>query len=331
MNFEEREIIVQGTKIVLENGKGSDIYVSKNLSDDMDKVSSQIAWWSSVKAAALAEQEMVDAGYRQWRAQKAMELLGDGDKIPEWKVKNEIDADAKFIGFKQAIAKAAENVAAADGMLQAFLKKSNILQSLGASLRAERDTVEVATKTRREPAPVLEDDDEDDLGPEPPAKDEEPPPRKKVGRPKGSGAKKESAKDPEKAKAYYEEEAKAAAASESASEEPPKRKRGRPPKPRPEGEEEAPKRPRGRPRKVRPDGEPEPVKRPRGRPKKVQPEAETTGNKTVAEVDLDDDDFPASYGSGGESAEKEESPAKELDALKARRERMKAAIKAKKK
>lgn len=311
MNFEAREIVVQGTKIVLENGKGTDIYVSKNLSDDMDKVSSQIAWWSSVKAAALAEQEMVDAGYRQWRAQKAMELLGEGDKVPEWKVKNEIEADKKFIGFKQAIATAAENVAAADGMLQAFLKKSNILQSLGASLRAERETVDVSTKaTKREPAPTLddEDDDEDELGPEP-AKDEAEPPPRKRGRP------------PKKL-----DEAEAA---ELASGEAPKRKRGRPPKARPEGEEEAPKRPRGRPRKVRPEGEAEPVKRPRGRPRKVQPETEAAAHKPVAEVDLDDDDFPASYGSGGEGEEKVESPADEKEALKKRQERMKAAIKAK--
>lgn len=191
VDFNKRTVVVQGTEVVLDSGPGTDIYVSKDLSEEMDKVSSLIAWWASVKAAAIEEQERVDAMYRRWRAQTVLQLLRDEPKLAEWKIKACIEAHDDFMKFKAAVAKAAENVAAADGMMQAYLKKANILQSRGASLRAEKDRTTVRTMDsdpEPEPAPArskarkvstasdepkqstdresdLDDDDDDDFPP----------------------------------------------------------------------------------------------------------------------------------------------------------------------
>jgi len=83
---------------------------------------------------------------------------------------------------------------------------------------------------------------------------------------------------------------KKAAASEEAEGEAPKRKRGRPPKPKPEGAEAAPAEPkkRGRPPKPKPEGAEAAAPKKRGRPPKAKP-AETETEEVEPDADLDED------------------------------------------
>lgn len=162
MDFGDRTIKVQGQTIKVKTGKGSDFWTSKDISRDMDRVASLIAWWGSVKGAAMQEAETVDAFYRQWRARKALEILERDPKLAEWKVKALIEADPEFARVKAGIAKAQENVEVATVMVRAAEKKANILQSRGANLRAEKRTQGMHTPADEPEEEESDEQDEDD-------------------------------------------------------------------------------------------------------------------------------------------------------------------------
>jgi hypothetical protein len=162
MSFNKTQIIVQGQTIDIEIGEGTETHIG-DISKDMAQVGSQIAWWGRVKAAAIQELEAADAVYRNWRAQAALEALKNDPKLSEWKVKLVIESLKKFLEIKTAISKATENVAACDGMMQAFLKKANVLQSTGANIRAEIDNDSLTTPVEPKEARKGAEDDEDDI------------------------------------------------------------------------------------------------------------------------------------------------------------------------
>lgn len=156
MDFSNRMIRVAGQTVKVKTHGGSEL-VNKDISDAMERVSPMIAWWSSVKAAAIQEYEQADAVYRQWRARAALEILNKNEKLAEWKVRTMIDALPDFFRYKKAISLAKENIELAGGMVKAFEKRANILQSRGANLRAERRTQDLHTP-EQDPD---ENDDED--------------------------------------------------------------------------------------------------------------------------------------------------------------------------
>jgi hypothetical protein len=144
--FARQKIKVAGTAIdVLILGDGSELAISENLSDDMDRVSAQLAYWGSVLAEASAEKVQVDAFYRRFRASCAEAVLQRDPKAAEWKVKNAIEATDGFIQHKNAIAMAERNVGILEAMVRAFDKKANQLQSKGARVRSELNATGMTT------------------------------------------------------------------------------------------------------------------------------------------------------------------------------------------
>jgi CarD family transcriptional regulator len=71
------------------------------------------------------------------------------------------------------------------------------------------------------------------------------------------------------------------------------KKRGRPPKPKPEGAEAAAPKKRGRPPKAKPEGAEAAAPKKRGRPPKAKPPEETEEADLDADLDSDDDDIEA--------------------------------------
>jgi hypothetical protein len=134
MNFSKRTITVNDTDVELDVDVGLPI---ANVSTDMDRIASQMAWWGSVWAAAEREAAQVEAHYRQWRASKINEIVKRDPKLAEWKVKALVEADPKFLAFKRAAATTIENTTLARAVFDSLDKKSNQLQSKGAMQRSE--------------------------------------------------------------------------------------------------------------------------------------------------------------------------------------------------
>jgi len=150
--FARQKIKVQGTVVdVYIVGDGAELPIGANLSDEMDRVAAQLAYWAAVVADAKAELTQVDAWYRRYRADFALKVLAKDGKIADWKVKYQIEASDGFVQHKNAVALAEKNLALAEGMVRAFDKKANQLQSKGARIRSELNAQGMTTpETPRE-------------------------------------------------------------------------------------------------------------------------------------------------------------------------------------
>lgn len=150
--FARQRIKVQGVTVeVMIMGDGAELPIGADLSEEMDRVAAQLAYWASVAADAKAELMQVDAWYRRYRADFALKVLGKDNKIPDWKVKYQIEASDGFVKHKDALALAEKNLALAEGMVRGFDKKANQLQSRGAKMRSELNAQGMTTpETPRE-------------------------------------------------------------------------------------------------------------------------------------------------------------------------------------
>lgn len=158
-DFAKRSITVAGTVVELDTREGLPI---ADISGDMDKVASQMAWWGSVWAAAEREALEADAFYRSWKAKKFNEFLESDPKLAIDKVNAKVEACSEFLQFKQAIAKATENATLARAIFNAYDKKGNMLQSRGAIARGELAKTGMTTPVSPKPRATVTDDDEDD-------------------------------------------------------------------------------------------------------------------------------------------------------------------------
>jgi hypothetical protein len=144
MSFNETEIVVNGNPIKINI---SDELEITDISDDMDKVASQMAYWGSVWASAEQESAASDAYYRRWRATVGRKIAKDDPKLAEWKVRQLIEESSDFHSIKNDLSKALENVIHAKTMYEAFRVKANMLQSKGAMMRHELDSTSMRTTT----------------------------------------------------------------------------------------------------------------------------------------------------------------------------------------
>jgi hypothetical protein len=165
LNFAKRTIIVNGEKVEFD---AKTHFPVGDVSDDMRDVSSLIAWWGSVWAAAEAERINADAFYRQWRAKAGEALMVSDPKLSDEKRKQKIEAMPEFLKFKAAMALAEENVTLSKVAVQALDKKSNLLQSLGANIRSERRSDGMSTPINPKSAQDggVEVDDDNDEAPQ---------------------------------------------------------------------------------------------------------------------------------------------------------------------
>lgn len=150
--FARQRIKVQGTVVdVYIVGDGAELPIGSDLSDEMDRVSAQLAYWGSLAAEAQAELIQVDAWYRRFRAQTSTDVLAKDPKASEWKVRNVVEGSDGFIKHKDAIALAEKNLGVCEAMARAFEKKANQLQSKGARVRSELNAQGMTTpETPRE-------------------------------------------------------------------------------------------------------------------------------------------------------------------------------------
>jgi len=157
MSFNKIDITVNGEKLAMDLNETLEI---GDISEDMKKVAAQMGFWGSVWAAAEGEMERCDAFYRKWRAETTKKLMAANDKMAEWKLKQEVEADPKFIQYKEAIAKSITNATLARSVFEAFKIKSNVLQSKGARERAELDSTGMTTPTTRGAEPKRHKDED---------------------------------------------------------------------------------------------------------------------------------------------------------------------------
>lgn len=143
MGFGKIETVLGGKQIQLDVDQEPTI---QDLSDDMDRVAAQIAFWGELWGAAEGERVMADARYRAWAAQLAMKLQ-KMDGMSEWKVKARIEADPGFIKCKEAIAKTTRDATVMRAVFDAFKSKASMLQSKGARARAELEATGMATRS----------------------------------------------------------------------------------------------------------------------------------------------------------------------------------------
>lgn len=179
-DFTKSKLKVMGAVVAANS---ADAELSDDTSKDMTKTPGHIVFWSAAHAAAIQEELQVDGRYRAWRAQTELKFVSEGKpgkKGAEVKrptlddVKRAVESDPTFLKFKDAIAESAYNVALTKGMVLAFDKRSNLLQSTGATKRTELEKLGVVTpaepaKGKRgkaaakpDPTPDIEDDDEDE-------------------------------------------------------------------------------------------------------------------------------------------------------------------------
>ena len=135
-------IKVRGEEVKVDRDK---LMLIKDVSRDMDRIASLMSYWGEVWAAAEQERIEVDGYYRQWRANKGIEIAEAEPKLAEWKVKQRIEADETFYKLKQGIALATRNATIAKTTYESLKTKGSMLQSKGAMMRAEMDSTGMHT------------------------------------------------------------------------------------------------------------------------------------------------------------------------------------------
>lgn len=149
MSFKKSKITVNGSPVKIDIDAELEI---DDISDDMDKVAAQIAYWGAVWASAEQEAAAADAYYRAWRASEGRKIAKKNDKLAEWKVRQILESRDEFSQIKQGMANAAQNVILAKTMCEAFKTKASMLQSKGAMMRAELDSTSMRTPSGRQEA-----------------------------------------------------------------------------------------------------------------------------------------------------------------------------------
>lgn len=128
----EYTIEVDGDKVTISH----DEFKISDVGAEMDDIAAKMSFISALWASAEEEREMVDAQYRAWRARLGEKLMAR-DSLAEWKVKQAIEADPKFLEYKKAIARTIRNTVFLKAQFQALDAKSRVLQSKSANARAE--------------------------------------------------------------------------------------------------------------------------------------------------------------------------------------------------
>ncbi len=181
-NLKDRTIKVFGNVVHV---KTDELALSDDTSKDMAQTPALIAYWGSVKGAAIREEISVDGRYRQWLASQRLKVLEEttkpdkkgvaGKKPNDDTLKAMIEADPQFVKWKDAIGQAADHVAIASVMIIALEKRANVAQSTGATKRVELDKLGATTPVepkaakgkrgkaaKADPIPDVEEDDDDE-------------------------------------------------------------------------------------------------------------------------------------------------------------------------
>ena len=112
--------------------------------DSMENISeaaARVAQWGSIVALAAEKADLLDANYRSWFSSAMLAVMQQGgDKTAEWKVKAAVEGGPgaqQFLKFKTEIAAAQKDLSLAQGMLQGYIHKAKLLESMGWKVAAE--------------------------------------------------------------------------------------------------------------------------------------------------------------------------------------------------
>jgi hypothetical protein len=154
IDFAKRTIVVLGQKIEVDTNDGLPIV---DISNDLDSVAAQMAWWASVWAAAERQELATDGEYRQWKSRAMLAALAKAPKDSEWKIKAVVEGSDGFLKFQSNKALARDAAVLSKAMFDSYAKKANALQSRGASEREQIErqgmTTPVSPKRRPSVAP----------------------------------------------------------------------------------------------------------------------------------------------------------------------------------
>jgi len=138
-------------KVRMDDGTIAELDIDQELligdvSEDMDKVAAQIAFWGRLWGEAEARRINTDGSYRNWAANMGKKILAQDPKIAEWKAKDITEASKDFVTHKGHIAQATLEATTLRSIVDAFKSKASLLQSKGAMMRAELDATGMSTK-----------------------------------------------------------------------------------------------------------------------------------------------------------------------------------------
>jgi hypothetical protein len=89
-------------------------------STEPEKIPEAIAHWEATLGRAEAERMIIDAEYRQWRAEYLKAIMGKDQKLAEWRANFRVECDPGFIQWKQGLATCLQHIAICRGLLKAF-------------------------------------------------------------------------------------------------------------------------------------------------------------------------------------------------------------------
>lgn len=143
------EMTVDGNLIQFD--ENSELVIG-DVSEDMNKVAAQMAYWGSIWAAAEQERILIEVHYRQWKAKVKFDILASQPKLAEWKVQTEMQTMPEYGRLYTAQAAAVRNATLAKSIFESHRIKANMLQSKGAMMRSELDSTDM--KTPKEPKKI---------------------------------------------------------------------------------------------------------------------------------------------------------------------------------
>ena len=135
---------------------------SGDLGSDMDESAAKIAWAGAVLGLLVELDEVVDAEYRQWRADQGERIVAMNEKLSEFKVKQLIESSTEFVKHKRRIAEVRGKLRTMSIMVESLISRADTLRSKGANRRAEMRSIGMATMEEERPTRHVRADHEDE-------------------------------------------------------------------------------------------------------------------------------------------------------------------------
>ncbi len=114
--------------------------VAADLTTEFTELPAAVAFWSARYAEAWEQEQLAEATYKKHWGREFIAARHSGTKAPAVdEVKAALEADEDLAALKTAAITAGKERIEAKGVMDAVISKRDMLQSLGATKRAERE------------------------------------------------------------------------------------------------------------------------------------------------------------------------------------------------
>lgn len=120
----------------------TDLKMGKNLYAEAGTVASTTGLVGELIAEAVQEIGTVDAEFKRFRAEMTSRILRANEKIPEWKVKAEVESMPDTLRFRGLLARRDGDLEFLRRYADALRLKATMLRARVDILRAEREAME---------------------------------------------------------------------------------------------------------------------------------------------------------------------------------------------